>query len=74
MTETASDMRGDGHGSKHKWARVLTLQRDREADRMTYYVCRDCKIDFWHRYHVIPNIFQAMKEWGVPEECIQRDT
>lgn len=64
-----SDIRGNGYGDKHHWLRIDTLQRDFPVDRMTYFICRDCKRDFWHRYHVIKDIFEAMKAWGVPEEC-----
>ncbi len=65
-----SDIRGKGHGDKHHWTRISTLQRDRPEDRMTLFQCSNCKKDFWHRYHIIPNIFEAMREWGVTEECI----
>ncbi len=65
-----SDIRGTGYGDNHNWHRVDTLQRDNLQDRMTYFICGNCKKDFWHRYHIIPNIFEAMKDWGVPEECI----
>ncbi len=65
-----SDIRGTGHGDKHTWDMIQTLQRKIEEDRMTLYQCRVCHKDFWHRYHIIPNIFEAMKDWGVPEECI----
>jgi len=67
--EIESDIRGNGYGDKHTWVQVQTLQRNIPQDRMTYYSCAYCQKDFWHRYRVISDIFEAMKQWGVPEEC-----
>lgn len=64
-----SDIRGEGYGSKHNWTRVSTLQRNIPIDRMTLFQCANCHRDFWHRYRITSDIFQAMKEWGIPEEC-----
>ncbi len=69
MSDILTDIRGRGYGDNHCWVRVDTLQRKIPVDRMTYYNCAVCKRDFWHRYRVISDIFEAMKEWGVPEEC-----
>lgn len=64
-----SDIKGQGFGEKHHWIKIETLQRNNPRDRMSLYVCKNCLIDFWHRYHVTSDIFQAMKEWGIPESC-----
>lgn len=59
-----SDISGNGYGSAHDWMRLYT-----EPSKVTFYVCNDCGENFAHAYDEIPNIFQAMRETGVKENC-----
>lgn len=61
-----SDIHGSGFGSKHNWHRHFT-----RANKSTPYTC-DCGASFTHWYDETPNIFQAIKEAGVPEDCASK--
>jgi hypothetical protein len=71
-----SEIRGNGYGDKHDWEDKGTEQIQNMYLRSTLWQCRKCHQLFRHYYNVIPNIFSAMKERGINEECIDngRDT
>lgn len=69
MIENVSDIIGHGYGDKHYWKRFETIQSPNPYFRETQYRCNNCSAMFWHQYHVIPDIFEAMKYKGIPEEC-----
>jgi hypothetical protein len=62
---------GSGHGANHSWERGFTPQVGSAPNeqRYTYYQCRHCGWLFKHHYNLVPNIFLAMKQTGVPEFC-----
>ncbi len=64
---------GKGYGDKHDWREEGSLQwsaANLPSDSAnTRYRCVRCMVEFRHYYHVEPNIFEAMKEAGVPENC-----
>lgn len=65
-----SDIGGVGYGDKHDWKRGETAQvGDRYWDKGTGYHCPKCGASFNHAYDIIPNIFQAIEQAGVKENC-----
>jgi len=66
-----SGITGTGYGDKHNWKDKGTEQMPIPQDRSTLWVCLDCNETFRHWYHVVPDIFQAMKDRGIREECIK---
>ena len=67
-----SDITGNGYGYSHDWKRLYTEQVGATPDRLskvTYYRCRKCGEAFNHHYDVIEDIFKAIEESGIPENC-----
>jgi len=64
-----SEIRGKGYGDKHNWKNLRTEQSSIPSHRSTLYQCQKCNIFFRHWYHVIPDIFEAMKTSNKKEEC-----
>lgn len=64
-----SDIRGRGFGSAHDWIRGYS-----SPDGFTEFECRRCRETFRHFYHSTPNIWKAMREQGVLEECEEQET
>ena len=62
-----SDIRGEGWGSTHDWRADITDQFG--GGMGTRYFCGACGSCFVHRYHEIPDIFDAMKNENIPEVC-----
>ncbi len=60
---------GTGHGDSHDWEIKGTEEMPLRQDRSTLFVCRDCGLRFRHWYHVTPDIFKAMEEVSIPNEC-----
>lgn len=60
-----SDINGDGYGSSHTWRRGYT-----HASKVTEYTCGDCGVMFRHAYDDIPNIFEAINDQGIPDQCV----
>lgn len=58
-----SDILGDGFGSDHQWHYEGT------PSNASYYKCARCFWNFAHAYHHEPNIFEAMRNSGVPDKC-----
>lgn len=74
-----SDIYGNGYGSKHDWVRGHTNQSYlgqvySYKDKATMYTCKNCGQTFSHQYGVISDIFEAIKQSGVTEECINPHT
>lgn len=61
-----SAIRGIGHGSKHNWTWVG------QGHHVTHYMCLRCGENFTHRYHVLPDIFIAMRADEIVEKCRRR--
>ena len=77
---------GHGWGMSHRWTEPDHLQFwfpvpegpypnnqlrwMRNIGGPTVYVCSLCGIKFSHYYHDIPDIFDAMKEAGIPDGCV----
>lgn len=59
-----SDIQGNGYGSAHDWKCGYT-----GPSKVTPYVCARCGEKFYHAYDNIPDIFTAMKNTGVKENC-----
>ncbi len=65
-----SDISGKGYGDSHNWIRGGTNQVGSNwMKKATYYVC-PCGVIFSHAYDIIPDIFEAMKQAGIPEKCL----
>jgi len=68
-----SVIHGQGHGSRHDWEIEDTLKWIelglKPGAAQTAYRCRQCGAYFTHYYHLEPDIFLAMKDHGVPDEC-----
>lgn len=64
-----SDIQGEGFGSSHEW-RGDTPQ---DNSKRTFYVCASCGASFCHQYNRQPEIFAAIEEAGVPNECGAED-
>lgn len=66
-----SAIRGAGHGDQHLWRRIRTaVVRDgNHSAKQTVYVCAKCSATFIHKYDLIPDIFEAMEQSGVPGSC-----
>lgn len=64
-----SEINGTGYGSVHDWENRGTEQMPAPEGRSTLFMCRKCKCYFRHWYHIEPDIFAAMKEQNIPEEC-----
>lgn len=60
-----SDIKGVGWGSAHDWERVEST-----PDKSTLYVCRKCPESFRHFYDYTPDIFEAMRDLAVNQECV----
>lgn len=39
-------------------------------DKKSFYTCNKCESAFVHSYNIIPNIFEAIKQSGVPDICL----
>lgn len=63
-------MSGAINGTNHNWQRLETNQWGAHGGpAVTGFCCADCNTYFAHYYHNTPDIYKAMKEQGVPEEC-----
>lgn len=60
-----SDIVGDGFGAAHDW-RANTPQ---DNSKRTFYVCAVCGAQFVHHYDATPNVFAAIAQAGVANEC-----
>lgn len=68
-TTKKSDISGSGYGDSHQWIRGGTNQVGADwMSKASYYGC-PCGATFSHAYDIIPDIFEAMRQAGVPEEC-----
>ena len=54
-----TDIHGEGYGDEHDWERMVA----------PVYRCRRCNAWFTHNYIKTPDIFQAMKDAGIPDLC-----
>lgn len=64
-----SEINGSGYGDKHDWKCVATPQGLPFIERHTFWECKKCGYRFSHFYNYTKDIFLAMKEFEVPEEC-----
>ena len=76
-----SDIIGIGWGMSHEWSQIGHQQWSytdpftgvtkggNNIGGPTFYRCSVCRVRFDHHYHDIPDIFEAMKEAGIPDEC-----
>jgi len=60
-----SILEGEGHGSNHDWFRVKTFVEEKYIK----YLCQACDLVFKHRHEETPEIFEAMEQANVPENC-----
>lgn len=60
-----SEINGRGHGDSHEWVMGYQYQ----GDRSTPYKCKNCHIEFRHWYNMTPNIWEAIKNCGIPDKC-----
>jgi hypothetical protein len=65
-----SDVHGAGYGAMHNWSRIHTYPwKTMGGKAWSFYTCKDCGQRFVHYYHILKDIFQAIKDSGVTEEC-----
>lgn len=83
--EIKSKINGKGYGSCHTWIRTKTFQwykipgwvkdkMDSGKFSRSDYICNNCEATFSHYYDSIPNIFEAIKSSGIPNQCFDPDT
>lgn len=68
-----SEISGQGYGDKHNWKKLQTAQVGSWGRKETLWQCNTCGTTFIHYYDEVPDIFQAMKDQKIPEECICPD-
>lgn len=68
-----SDIYGTGYGSNHNWKRGGTNQVGSWGTKATVYKCADCNAIFTHYYDHIPDIFVALEDTGVSENCPKKE-
>lgn len=69
-----SDINGNGYGSSHEWKNEGTQNHGGGSGNIfTEYSCSNCKEYFRHFYHKTENIFEAMKEFPVREDCVVKE-
>lgn len=69
---SSSDIHGFGYGSSHSWKLEGSRQLPYHADyrlKETSYTCIVCDRTFHHYYDVTPDIFAAIEQSGIPDEC-----
>ena len=64
-----SAIRGEGYGSKHDWRKENGPMNPIRWERYSVYKCENCGEGFKHEYHIVSDIFKAMKRAGVDEHC-----
>lgn len=64
-----SGLTGKGYGDKHEWKAGDTIQSPDPDERATYWRCTDCGAEFYHHYHVMKDIHEAIKAAGIPDAC-----
>ena len=71
-----TDIYGSGYGYAHHWKQVgsrmyfgLDGLESPQIGGPTYYKCQQCGISFDHHYHDEPDIFEAIKQAGIPDKC-----
>jgi hypothetical protein len=69
-----SEITGNGHGDKHDWKKGDTIQSRYKDERSTLWTCNNCTAAFRHYYHVVTDIFEAMKFCNIPIECEKKET
>ena len=74
-----TEIYGKGFGDSHDWKRghisqYINGEIHTYADKGTYYSCIRCGVNFFHRYDVIPSIFEAIELSGVPDKCNKLQT
>jgi hypothetical protein len=60
-----SDIIGNRYGSSHNWV----AETPQDNSKRTLYNCQDCNRFFCHCYDRQPDIFIAMKEENMPDQC-----
>ena len=66
-----SDIKGEGYGSSHDWQHDITDSF--RGDKGSRYFCSSCGACFIHMYDLIPDIFEAMRDEGLPDICVLKD-
>jgi len=73
-----SVIRGHGYGDSHNWDRPDALNPKSlgiggemiyEVGGPTGYRCSSCRVIFYHHYHDIVDIFEAIKAAGIVDKC-----
>jgi len=64
-----SAIKGEGYGSSHNWIKLSNQNTGHPYRRYSEYKC-ECGYYFRHYYHIMSDIFEAMKEGDVKEKCI----
>ena len=69
-----SHISGKGYGFSHKWERGDTEQvsgfwGDTGGRKKTNYRCKNCRTLFTHYYDEVPDIFEAMRNQGIINQC-----
>jgi hypothetical protein len=66
---------GKGYGSSHRWSKGSTLWSSTTQPLMphqkhTHYQCVECDAHFLHFYDITPDIFDAIEQAGISDQCI----
>lgn len=64
---------GKGYGDSHTWIEVAMITDKIPStaphNRHSIWKCLGCKCQFRHFYREQPNIFEAIKEYSIPDKC-----
>ena len=74
-------IRGSGYGDSHAWSQPSDINpfypigfggaMIHPIGGPTGYRCLKCGIEFLHHYHDEPDIFEAIKQAGIPDKCVK---
>lgn len=65
---------GEGYGYDHNWIEVAFVpcsNRKPPYTRHSVWDCTNCSARFRHFYKQEPDIFKAMKDYGIQDKCIR---
>jgi hypothetical protein len=70
MSDLNSNGDGDTFADSHNWRRGEAHQWGRHGGKArSPWACLACGIKFTHYYHDVPNIREAMRRAGIPDQC-----
>lgn len=71
----ANNISGNGYGDDHEWVEVAfipdKLPSKQPHMRHSIWKCKNCSTRFRHYYRQIPDIFEQIKEYNIPQICVR---